>query len=171
MTFVLCVWCALSAGCVHDNVFDFQAFNGKARLHGLKFQGVLLPNGLAVLHGPWLGPEADATMAYLSKIDDELRVLTQRLGLPGWLCVYGDSAYAESNHIVRAVPHAMASPPVRLLNDYMKRIRGAFNPACSSQLLSCVLAALCVCVRADTAIFGVQCWWRTCSVVYRSCSC
>lgn len=37
------------AGCRGNNVFDWQVFNGKERSHGLKWQGIVLANGMAVL--------------------------------------------------------------------------------------------------------------------------
>jgi hypothetical protein len=97
---------------------------GKERDHGLKFQGVVLPNGMCVLNGPFLGPEHDATCMLLSQLESELHTLTTNLNAPHPLCLYGDSAYRASNYIVPAVPHHMASNAVRRLNDHMKKIRG-----------------------------------------------
>lgn len=38
--------------CRRPNMRDTDAFNGKARLHGLKYQGITTPVGLCVLEGP-----------------------------------------------------------------------------------------------------------------------
>ena len=84
---------------------------------------MVLPNGLCVVNGPFLGNEHDSTMMLQSRLEDELQTLTALLHLVHPLCMYGDSAYAESIHLVRAVPYAQASPAVRRLNDHMKKIR------------------------------------------------
>lgn len=84
----------------------------------------MLPNGMCVLSGPFLGPEHDATVMLLSQLESELQTLTAALNCLYPLCLYGDSAYRASNYIVPAVPYHLASPAVRRLNDHMKKIRG-----------------------------------------------
>ena len=70
------------------------------------------------------GPEHDSTMLMLSDVEQELHHLSVHHNvLHDPFCLYGDSAYAQSDFIVRAVPHALASPSVRLLNGYMSQIR------------------------------------------------
>jgi hypothetical protein len=120
-------------GCVNMNAYDHQMFNGKERQHGLKFQAVALPNGLCVLAGPYMGPEHDSTILLMSKIEDELNALTAALGCLHPLCLYGDCAYADSLHIIRAVPWAHASVAVKALNNYMKPIRVVVE-----QLFACI---------------------------------
>jgi len=117
---------------------------GKEREHGLKYQAVVLPNGLCVLNGPFLGPEHDATCMLLSALETELHALTLSLNAPHPLCVYGDCAYRASNYVVPAVPYHMASPRVRRLNDHMKKIRG---PGCTA-LLSWRDAPHCIAAAA-----------------------
>jgi hypothetical protein len=39
-------------GCINLNMEDFQTFAGKERLHGLKYQGAVFPNGIACVWGP-----------------------------------------------------------------------------------------------------------------------
>lgn len=94
------------AGCVRPNMRDTDAFSGKARRHGLKYQGVTTPIGLAVLEGPKGGPVHDSTMQRLSRIESDLHVLTterqQADPNASVLCVYGDSAYIETVHVARA---------------------------------------------------------------------
>ena len=55
---------------------------GKEREHCLKFQSVVLPNGLCVINGPFLGPEHDATCMLLSALESELHALTLHLNSP-----------------------------------------------------------------------------------------
>ena len=120
-------------GCVNPNAHDADMYNGKEKQHGLKFQAIAFPNGMCVLAGPFLGPEHDSTMMTLSDVEDELRRLTQSLGLNTPLCLYGDSAYAESDHIIRAFPHALADAQKRRLNAAMSRIRVVVE-----QLFACI---------------------------------
>eukprot|EP00961_Rhodomonas_salina_P297476 3937250-Rhodomonas_salina.1 len=42
-------------------MWDFQTFAGKEHAHGLKFQAGVMPNGLALVWGPWRGTQHDAT--------------------------------------------------------------------------------------------------------------
>jgi hypothetical protein len=144
-------------GCINANVFDQDMYNGKEKQHGLKFQvrslsacaherrvacntarrvllqAIAFPNGICVLHGPFLGPEHDSTMMTLSDIEDELRILTTLLNLADPLALYGDCAYAESDHLVRAFPHALADASKRRLNAVMSKIRVVVE-----QLFACI---------------------------------
>ena len=111
------------AGCRGNNVFDWQVFNGKERSHGLKWQGIVLANGMAVLQGPWFGVEHDASCYTMSGVEEDMSAMSARLHLPVPLCLYADSAYAETMHLVRAVHHATASQASRDLNKHMRKIR------------------------------------------------
>ena len=92
-------------------------------------QGLTLPIGLCVLHGPYGGPESDAGMKRDSGVEDDLRTLSDDLHLhqllvsPEPLCAYGDNAYMETLHIVRATAWALASQSEKDLNDVMKPVR------------------------------------------------
>ena len=90
-------------------------------------QGVTLPIGLCLLEGPWGGPEADSTMLGQTSLESDLADLSAeiRVAHPAapLLCAYGDNAYAESLHIVRASPDALATQLERWLNDEMKPMR------------------------------------------------
>lgn len=95
------------AGCVRQNMFDFEVYNGKEREHDLKFQAICLPNGMTVLDGPYWGPESDSAMLLSSETESELEELTQRLQLAEPLCVYGDRCVHVMRH-TRAVPCSRA---------------------------------------------------------------
>ena len=94
------------AGCVRPNMRDTDAYSGKARRHGLKYQGVTTPVGLTVLEGPKGGPCHDSVMQRQSSIESDLHLLTaerkQADPNAAVLCVYGDSAYIETVHVARA---------------------------------------------------------------------
>lgn len=86
------------------------------------------------------GPDHDATILRLSSIETDLHTLTMdhRLTNPGVdaYCVYGDTAYPDRPHVVRATQHAVSTPPQRALNDVYKPLRVLVeqNFACISQL-------------------------------------
>jgi hypothetical protein len=121
-------------------------FNGKERQHGLKFQAIAFPNGMCVLAGPYMGPQHDSTMMQLSNVERELQALTAALGLALPLCLYGDSAYADTMHVIRAVPFAHATQAVRKLNDYMKKIRILVEQlfACIDQMCPLLVSKHCL---------------------------
>ena len=127
-------------GCVVPNMYDTDVFNGKTRLHGLKYQGLTTPLGICILHGPYGGPESDSGMLELSQIENDLAALTaewqQQNPASSPLCVYGDSAYRESMHVVKALPWALATAAERELNDIMKPVRVLVeqNFACIGQI-------------------------------------
>lgn len=108
--------------------------------HGLKFQALSLPIGMCVLHGPMPGPDHDATILRLSSIEEDLHTLTteHRLTHPAAepFCVYGDTAYPDRTHVLRATQHAVSTPPQRALNDIYKPLRVLVeqNFSCISQL-------------------------------------
>lgn len=110
------------------------------KAHGLKYQAVCLPVGLGVLWGPWLGTEADATLQYASDLERVLQRMTRRYKRlrPGAkpLLLYGDNAYAETRHIVRATQWATSSRLERKLNDVFKPLRVVVEQlfACCTQL-------------------------------------
>jgi len=77
--------------CVNLNLEDFQTFAGKERLHGLKYQAAVLPNGMALVWGPWRGVFHDATMFARSGILGDMEEIAVDQGQD--FCGFGDSAY------------------------------------------------------------------------------
>jgi hypothetical protein len=78
-------------GNVNTTLWDHQTFAGKERLHGLKYQGMVLPNGIALVWGPWRGTEHDSTMFRETGFLDCMRTCCDELGDD--FCGFGDSAY------------------------------------------------------------------------------
>lgn len=73
-------------------------YSGHYRLHGIKFQAVMTPNGIiANLDGPWVGRRHDSGMLTESGLLDSLRVKMETLGQKFRL--YGDPAYPISEYI------------------------------------------------------------------------
>jgi hypothetical protein len=67
-------------------------YNGHKRVHGLKFQGIAIPNGLiGYLWGPVLARRHDAFMLHESGLIEQLDALCTSLG--SVVCVFGDPAY------------------------------------------------------------------------------
>ncbi len=69
-----------------------EMFSGHKRRHGLKFQHVMLPNGI-VCHsfGPFPGSRHDASMYGMSQLDVQLAAVKGSDGRQ--LAIYGDAAY------------------------------------------------------------------------------
>ena len=68
-------------------------YNGHKRVHSLKFQSVLAPNGMiANLFGPVEGRRHDATMLMMLGLLDELQQFSYAPNGEA-LCTYGDPAY------------------------------------------------------------------------------
>ena len=76
-------------------------YSGHKKVHGLKFQSVITPDGIIVsLFGPVEGRRHDLFLLKLSQLEARLSEMPQ---LEGFL-MYGDQGYRYSNHI--AIPFA-----------------------------------------------------------------
>ena len=77
-----------------------QAYSGHKKLHGIKFQSVVAPNGLIVdFYGCVVGRRADGYLLTRSKFVKRMRRLCRLEGRPYY--VYGDPAYCLSQYILR----------------------------------------------------------------------
>ena len=73
-------------------------YNSHKRVHAIKFQSVVIPNGLiANLSGPFEGRRHDSTMLYESGLLPTLRSVAFHAQQP--LCMYGDPAYPLGVHL------------------------------------------------------------------------
>lgn len=97
-------------------------YNGYKRVHAMKFQSVVIPNGLiANLSGPFEGKHHDSTMLYQSGL---LQSLTQHAiynGNP--LCLYGDPAYPLGIHLQGPFKDRQLSPEMQRFNKAMSAVR------------------------------------------------
>ena len=77
-----------------------HVYNRHKCVHALKFQGLMIPNGLIVhLAGPWVGRRHDSQMLTESGLYPELEQYAHGVdGRP--MHVYGDSAYSLSRYII-----------------------------------------------------------------------
>ena len=72
----------------NSNNIQRALYSGHKRHHGVKFQSIILPDGMiAMMFGPIEGRRHDITLLKLSKLDERMRLL------PPDSYVYGDQAY------------------------------------------------------------------------------
>ena len=101
-----------------------MVYNGHKRVHSLKFQSVVAPNGLiANLYGPVEGRRHDAAMLVMSSLMDELEQHSfDPNGAP--LCIYGDPAYPQRIHLQRPFQQRQRlTPEQEAFNQSMSQVR------------------------------------------------
>ena len=99
-------------------------YNGHKRVHALKFQSILTPNGLiANLYGPVQGNRHDAGILRDAATLNELSQFSfDRRGEP--LCIYGDPAYPLNVHLQMGFK-APVNPAQQQFNAEMSAVRVA----------------------------------------------
>lgn len=106
------------------NVNQRIVFNGHKRVHSIKFQSIVTPNGLiGNLFGPVEGRRHDAGMLADSGILGHLQQFSfsPRTGLP--LCVYGDPAYPLRAHLQAPFRGNGLTPQEKNFNQSMSAVR------------------------------------------------
>lgn len=100
-------------------------YNGHKRVHALKFQSVVAPNGLiANLYGPVEGRRHDAGMLRMSGLLTELnRHAYSPTAQP--LCIYGDPAYPLRIHLQAPYRNAQLTAEQQVFNSSMSTVRTA----------------------------------------------
>lgn len=98
-------------------------YNGHKRVHAIKFQSIVAPNGLiANLFGPVEGRRHDGGMLAMSGLLPMLEAYcVSPTGLP--LCVYGDPAYPLRVHLQGPFKGAALTPQQQLFNMSMSKVR------------------------------------------------
>ncbi len=104
-----------------------QCYSGHKHAHGLKYQGVVTPDGfIACLHGPWPGCRHDATMLQESNMLEQLIELMPENEANGPVySLYGDDAYPRSQHLLGGFRNPPANTPEAKFNQRMARSRMA----------------------------------------------
>ena len=101
-----------------------MVYNGHKRVHALKFQSVVAPNGLiANLFGPVEGRRHDSALLAMSGL---LNQLEQRSVAPNGnpLCLYGDPAYPHRLHLQCPFARRLQlTPEEQAFNQSMSRVR------------------------------------------------
>ena len=97
-------------------------YNGHKRCHVVKWQGIMLPNGIMPMpFGPCHGRNHDAHMLHLSKLPRIMRRICRRLGLV--YQIYGDPAYPQSQYIGGPFRHTRLNDAEALFNVRMSSTR------------------------------------------------
>ncbi|XP_069109973.1 uncharacterized protein [Argopecten irradians] len=98
-------------------------FNGHKRVHSLKFQSIVTPNGIvAHLFGPMEGRRHDAALFRESSVEMQMRRhMTTRQG--NTFVVYGDPAYPLTPHIITPYRNGVLSANQMLFNKKMSAVR------------------------------------------------
>ena len=98
-------------------------YNGHKKVHAIKFQSVVAPNGLvANLYGPVEGKRHDSGMLAMSGLLDAL----QRYSVSPYgntLCIYGDPAYPLRPCFQAPFRGAVLTPDQQVWNKSIKEVR------------------------------------------------
>ena len=93
-------------------------YNGHKRHHGLKFQSIVLPDGLvAQMFGPVEGRRHDSTLLKFSKLDEKMAML------PPGSYIYGDQAYQVRPWLLSPFRGPNKPPYMRRWNRCMRTVR------------------------------------------------
>ena len=96
--------------------------NGHKRVHGIKFQSVVTPDGLiANLFPPFEGKRHDSTMLHESGLLNDLRHVAFHNGQP--LYLDGDPAYPLGVHLKAPFKGNNLTPHMALYNKSMSEVR------------------------------------------------
>ncbi|XP_068752999.1 uncharacterized protein [Montipora capricornis] len=100
-------------------------YNGHKRVHALKFQSVVLPNGLiANMYGPVEGRKHDASMLTESGFLRDLQQFAfSHARQP--MCVYGDPAYPLRVHLQCPFRHGVLTDQMKAYNASMSVVRSS----------------------------------------------
>ena len=105
-------------------IYQQTVYDGHKPVHGIKFQSVVLPNGLmANLNGPHEGRRHDSTMLRELGLLTELQRIAWIHGQP--VCLYGDPAYPLSSHLQAPFRNALLTPQMALFNEQTSEVRVA----------------------------------------------
>ena len=102
-------------------------YNGHKKVHAIKFQSVVAPNGLvANLYGPVEGKRHDSGMLAMSGLLDAL----QRYSVSPYgntLCIYGDPAYPLRPCFQAPFRGAVLTPDQQAWNKSIKEVEWIFG--------------------------------------------
>jgi hypothetical protein len=105
--------------------FQRLAYSGHKRSHGIKFQSVIVPDGLiALMFGPVNGCRHDSYLLSASGVLQRLRQLMPEDGSNGIIfSLYGDPAYPQSRYLFGGFRNAAVGSPEAAWNTAMSRVR------------------------------------------------
>jgi hypothetical protein len=104
-------------------MISFQYYNGHKRVHAIKFQSLMLPDGIiGSLFGPVDGRRHDSFLLAQSGIVPQMEArFYDGLGQP--LYIYGDPAYPLRRHLMVPFKGQNLTPARRLCNKKMSQVR------------------------------------------------
>lgn len=110
-------------------------YNGHKRVHALKFQSVVAPNGLvANMYGPVEGKRHDSGMLRDSDLYTQLQQFSYTPNGQA-LCIYGDLAYPLRRHLLCPFIRGAITPQQQAFNTAMSKVRAevewVFNDICN----------------------------------------
>ncbi len=101
-----------------------EFFSGHKRKHGLKFQHIMLPNGIVChSYGPFPRRRHDASLYGVSGVDTHLSQICSRNGTQ--LAIYGDQAYPLHPWLLTPYPGDNLSEQQQHFNKSMSPLRTA----------------------------------------------
>jgi len=107
--------------CARPSRHQRVVYNGHKRVHGLKYQGIITPDGLfSHFFGPYEGRRHDITVLRESKVE-EITTEARNLGY----YVYGDPAYRSRNGFISPYDSAALTPDQQTFNQKMSSVRVA----------------------------------------------
>ena len=115
-------------------------YNGHKRVHAVKFQSVVIPNGLiANLYGPMEGRRHDCALLRASGLIEqfEVRQLYDRQGLP--FCLYGDPAYPLRPYLLCPFRGAIITVEEEHFNSMMSSVRECVEEIWQDSSNFCIL--------------------------------
>ena len=101
-------------------------FSGHKRVHCLRFQSVVAPNGLIVhLYGPVEGRRHDSGMLRMSELLHDLERVDYRMNDEErtQMCLYGDPAYPMRNQLIAPYKGAILTDQQKEFNRRMSAVR------------------------------------------------
>lgn len=97
-------------------------FNGHKRIHSLKFQAIMFPDGIiGHISGPYDGCRHDAGIYAESKIDQLIRPHLYKNGI--LYHIYGDPAYPLSSFIISPYGGSRITEEQQIFNRHMSSVR------------------------------------------------
>lgn len=99
-----------------------EVYNGHKRKHALKWQGVMMSNGIMVMDGPFSGRRHDAGILAETDVIQQLQQLPVA---PGDLryCLYGDHAYGINEVLMAPFPNHNITEQEQAFNTAMSEVR------------------------------------------------
>ena len=102
----------------NQNNIQRAAYSGHKRHHGLKFQSVIVPDGMLVqMFGPIEGRRHDTTVLKESRLEERLQLL------PPDCYIYGDQAYPVRTWLLSPFRGPNKPIPMRRWNRKMRTVR------------------------------------------------